>query len=250
MGNETGIAWTDKTFNPWWGCTKVSRACDGCYAEAFAKRTGHAVWGPKAPRRFFGEKHWNEPRVWNARAALEGRRAKVFCASMADVFEDRGDVAIERDHLFQLIEQTPYLIWQLLTKRPENMIAMAPQRWRAGWPANVWAGTTTETQRLFDIRWSYLREVPATVRFVSIEPMIEQVLAQLAGVPNWVIFGGESGARHSTLDLGALATSVEYARGCGAAVFVKQDSGLHPGRQGRVPDKYWTLKEFPAGGAP
>lgn len=247
MGKNSSIGWADNTFNPWWGCTKVSRACDGCYAEAFAKRTGFKVWGPKAERRFFGEKHWHEPRVWNARAALAGEQEKVFCASMADVFEDRGDVAIERERLFHLIEQTPYLIWQLLTKRPENMIAMAPQRWRAEWPANIWAGTTTENQDTFDERWEHLRQVPAAIRFVSIEPMIGAVDVRLggAGELHQAIFGGESGPGHETLDIGALERSVSAARDRGCAIFVKQDSGPYPRRQGRIPDDLWSLKQFP-----
>lgn len=83
------ISWTDHTFNPWWGCEKVSPACDSCYAESFARRVGKDVWGKDAPRRFFGGKHWNEPVKWNLAASGAMRPALVFCASMADVFEDR-----------------------------------------------------------------------------------------------------------------------------------------------------------------
>src|SRR6267142_6622676 len=97
MGAETGIAWTDHTFNPWWGCTRVSPGCEHCYAESWDARWSSEVhpgrgaehWGPEAPRRFFGETHWNEPRAWNRKALAAGRLHKVFCASMADVFEKR-----------------------------------------------------------------------------------------------------------------------------------------------------------------
>jgi len=82
------IEWCDHTFNPWWGCAKVSPGCAHCYAESLAKRTGNAVWGHESPRRFFGDSHWNEPLKWDAAAKAEGRRKRVFCASMADVFED------------------------------------------------------------------------------------------------------------------------------------------------------------------
>ena len=95
MGEKSAIEWTDHTFNPWWGCTKVSEACKHCYAEAFAKRTGHEIWGDAAPRRFFADKHWDEPKKWDRDAARDGVRRKVFCASMADVFEDRPDL-VER----------------------------------------------------------------------------------------------------------------------------------------------------------
>ena len=107
MGETTAIGWTDHTFNPWWGCERVSPGCQHCYAERFAKRTGNDVWGRTAPRRFFGPKHWAEPERWNAAALRDGLPAFVFCASMADVFEDRRDLDGERARLFELIERTP-----------------------------------------------------------------------------------------------------------------------------------------------
>lgn len=88
MGKDTGIQWTHHTFNPWWGCAKVSPGCKNCYAETFSRRVGFAVWGQDGERRTFGDKHWDGPRVWNAAAAKAGERRRVFCASMADVFED------------------------------------------------------------------------------------------------------------------------------------------------------------------
>jgi len=91
MAKDSKIEWTHHTFNPWWGCAKVSPACTHCYAEAWAKRVGSAVWGKEAPRRFFGETHWKEPLRWQREALAEGTRKRVFCASMADVFERRGD---------------------------------------------------------------------------------------------------------------------------------------------------------------
>src|SRR5687767_5237522 len=121
MGGSTAIAWTDHTFNPWWGCERVSPGCQNCYAETFAKRTGNLVWGKNADRRRFADKHWNEPLKWNRLAATEGRQAFVFCASMADVFEYRSDHHDDRLRLWALIEATPNLTWQLLTKRPENV---------------------------------------------------------------------------------------------------------------------------------
>jgi hypothetical protein len=131
MGKETGIAWTDATFNPWWGCQRVSPGCEHCYAEAQAKRYGHAVWGPESTtaRRFFGDKHWNEPRKWNADARAKFEVRRVFCASMADVFEDNRDLDGWRDRLWDLIEATPSLNWQLLTKRPENIARLIRPAW-------------------------------------------------------------------------------------------------------------------------
>ena len=118
MAENSKIEWTEHTFNPWWGCTKVSPACDNCYAEAWAKRTGHSVWGAKADRRLLSDSHWKNPIRWNEISRETGIRARVFCASMADVFEWKTGLSSLRDRLWSLIEQTPDLDWLLLTKRP------------------------------------------------------------------------------------------------------------------------------------
>lgn len=174
MGETTEIQWTDSTFNPWWGCARVSEACQHCYAESWAKRFG-VEWGKKAERRTFGDKHWNEPLRWNRQADAAGVRRLVFCASMADVFEDHPELPPERERLWELITATPALTWQLLTKRPENIMGMVPEAWLDGWPSNVWAGTTVETQRWAEERLPHLLEVPAPVRFVSCEPLFGPV---------------------------------------------------------------------------
>ena len=198
MARNSSIEWTHHTFNPWWGCNRVSPACDNCYAEAWARRLGQDVWGGRAPRRLFGDTHWREPLRWNAEAVAAGRRERVFCASMADVFEWRATLNEQRTRLWALIEQTPNLDWLLLTKRPQHILRMAP--WDNEWPRNVWVGTTVENQRLADIRLPHLLAVPARVRFLSCEPL----LGPLNLRPwfngrgkhsiDWVIAGGESGA--------------------------------------------------------
>src|SRR5579859_1859246 len=122
MAANSKISWTDHTFNPWWGCVKVSPACDHCYAESFSKRVGQNIWGVDSPRRFFGDKHWTEPLKWNRDALKDfGRPARVFCASMADVFEVRDDLIPHRIRLFDLIKDTPNLLWNLLTKRAQEV---------------------------------------------------------------------------------------------------------------------------------
>src|SRR4051794_32502123 len=103
MGRNSSIEWTHHTFNPWWGCVKVSPACKHCYAEAWAKRTGFGLWGPRSDRRFFGDAHWREPLRWNAEAAADRTRRRVFCASMADVFEPRRELDAWRERLWKLI---------------------------------------------------------------------------------------------------------------------------------------------------
>ena len=145
MAKNSRIEWTTHTFNPWWGCVKLSPACKHCYAESWARRVGKSVWGTKAPRRFFGDKHWSEPLKWNNEAAHAGIRARVFCASMADVFEDRDELDVWRERLWRLIAETPALDWLLLTKRPDLVSKKTP--WGKNWPSNIWLGTTVENQR-------------------------------------------------------------------------------------------------------
>ena len=109
MAKDSRIEWTHHTFNPWWGCVKVSPACANCYAETWAHRLGAKIWGRHAPRRFFGDEHWKHPLRWNAEAERDQVRRRVFCASMADVFEVRAELSPWRARLWPLIEQTPWL---------------------------------------------------------------------------------------------------------------------------------------------
>jgi protein gp37 len=185
MAKNSSIEWTHHTFNPWWGCTRVSPGCKHCYAETFAHRIGEDIWGPKAKRRFFGDTHWREPLKWNAEALKGGTRRRVFCASMADVFENRAELSPIRERLWQLIADTPKLDWLLLTKRPERVSKSVP--WNGDWPANIWVGVTTENQH-----WAQ-RRVPLLLDLPVLGPLD---LARWLSGPNridWVIAGGESG---------------------------------------------------------
>lgn len=195
MGANSKIEWTTHTFNPWWGCTKVSEACKHCYAESWAKRVGQNVWGPKQERRILSDNHWRQPLAWNRAAAKENTRPRVFCASMADVFEDRDELIPLRSRLFDLIEETPNLDWLLLTKRPYNIKRMA--RWAHDWPDNVWLGTTVELQKRAEELLPYLAEIPAKVRFISAEPLLGPLKIEnwLGTTIDWVITGGESGPK-------------------------------------------------------
>src|SRR6185312_10780014 len=206
-------------FNPVWGCTKVSPACDNCYAEAWDKRTGGAHWGPHAPRREFGDKHWNEPLKWDRAAAKDGVRRRVFCASMADVFDKDWPAAV-RPRLWALIRATPHLDWLLLTKRPQNIAKMLPEDWGAGYP-NVWMGTTAENQEELERRWPHLYAVRAAVRFISYEPALGPLDIRFKLI-DWIIIGGESGAHARTFPLpwarSVIAQSLEFGVKC----FMKQ----------------------------
>jgi protein gp37 len=198
MAENSGIEWTTHTFNPWIGCTKVSAACDHCYAEAWDKRFNGERWGPHAERT--RTKTWGNPVKWNKQAAASGERPRVFCASLADVFDNHKTIQPTwRRELWALIRQTPNLDWLLLTKRPQNIIKMLPEDWGDGY-ANVWLGATVENQAAAD-RIGALTKVPAVVRFLSMEPLVGPVdLSAHIGDLHWVITGGENGKHYRPVD--------------------------------------------------
>lgn len=208
MAEKTGISWADATFNPWVGCTKVSPACDNCYAQTLVEgRFKTAEWGSGKPRVRTSEANWRQPLKWNREAGATGVRKRVFCASLADVFDNEVDPAWRAD-LLDLIVETPHLDWLLLTKRIGNAHQMlinasgSAARWTA--PQNVWIGATVCTQAEADRDIPKLLAIPAAKRFLSIEPMLGPIDLScwlddgsnefaLSGSLDWVICGGESG---------------------------------------------------------
>lgn len=273
MADETAISWTatdgkpGATFNPWLGCQRVSPGCQHCYAETFVtRRMGLPVWGPSTTteRKRTAPSNWKKPLAWNRTAQREGRRIKVFCSSLADVFEDNPQVAPWRRELFQMIEQTTHLDWLLLTKRPEHMRRLAVEAgWPSVWPAHVWAGTTVEDKRRAEERIPHLLQVPARIRFLSCEPLLEAVnltdtpanlprlsgeydddyFDALAGRGNelqeeghtdteyprlsWIICGGESGPGARPFDLGWARSLRDQCGAAGVPFFMKQ-MGANP----------------------
>lgn len=243
MSQQSAIEWTDHTFNPWWGCFKVSTGCKNCYAETLSERYGHNVWGLNNPRRTFGEKHWLGPIKWNAVAQQTGRRARVFCASMADAFEENPALDAERQKLWTLIEQTPWLDWQLLTKRPQNVLQMVP--WTDTWPSNIWIGTSIEDQSAADLRLPFLRQIPAAVHFLSCEPLLGPLDNLDLNEIDWLIAGGESGANARPCNPNWVVTLRDHCRNAGVAFFFKQWGGRTSKSGGRLLDGR-TWDEFPA----
>lgn len=211
MSENTSIEWADHTFNPWVGCTKVSPACDHCYAEGWAKRAGTPeLWAGERRRTI--ESNWKQPHKWNRNHddffSKDERRQRVFCASLADIFDNQ--VPQEwRNDFWQLVRDTPNLDWLLLTKRPQNIAAMLPKDWGCGYP-NVWLGATMENQKMAEKRSKELLAVPAIVHFVSSEPLLGDInfdftvqfehpdnegygVEAIKGL-DWIITGGESGS--------------------------------------------------------
>ena len=231
MVENSKIEWCDHTFNPWVGCAKVSPACDHCYAEGWAKRTGQPqLW--TGERRRTTSAYWRQPLKWNREAEKSGVRRRVFCASLADVFDNQADFVWRRD-LWHLIEDTPHLDWLLLTKRPQNIPKMLPERYGdlTPWPfPNVWLGTTVENQEEAARRISQLLAVPAVVHFLSCEPLLgpldvrrwlkpPPVVSERRG---WVICGGESGGGAREMDPQWARQLRDDCLESGVAFFMKQ----------------------------
>jgi protein gp37 len=250
MAENSKIEWCDHTFNPWVGCTKISPACDHCYAETWARRTGHPeLWDGERRRT----KTWGDPVKWSKQAvgtlpgrSVEGRRPRVFCASLADVFDNQVPTRW-RDDLWFLIHGTPELDWLLLTKRPQNIRKMLPdprtgiQEWGSGWP-NVWLGTTCGDQGEYDRNWPHLRDIPAAIRFISHEPALGCLWdfdTTAGSAPDWVIVGGESGPKARMMDVEWARTTQRNCRTLGIAFFMKQMTGKAP-----IPEDL-MVREFP-----
>ena len=245
MGQETGISWTDSTFNPWWGCTEVSPGCDNCYAREFAARYGYG-WGKGVPRRVFGDKHWNEPLKWNRLAAATGKPWRVFCASMADIMDDEAPVG-QRERLWALIDNTPYLTWQLLTKRPQRYQRYLPEKFKH---SNVWLGTTAENQDNYDLRMPVLRVESrrrGLVSWISYEPAIGplSMVAEGGGMPDWIICGGESGANRRPMEQEWAENLRHECESNGVAFFMKQMSALRPDQGKELIPAHLLVHEFP-----
>lgn len=240
MAENTKIEWAHHTFNPWIGCTKVSPACDNCYAEAdFDKRRHVVTWGAGQPRKHTAPSTWAQPLRWNTEAERLGVRYRVFCASLADVFDNEvpGQWRIE---LMSLILATPHLEWLLLTKRIGNAAGMLETAFRAvhhgreGWadnvPPNVWIGTSITSQAEADRDIPKLLAVPAAKRFLSMEPLLGPVDLE-------TIYNTDFGEGQPYLHLLIGRVSDGHGDGCGAPsidwIIVGGESGpnarpMHP----------------------
>lgn len=281
MAEQTSIEWCDHTFNPWTGCTKVSPGCRNCYAETLRARFGHGnEWGPNGIRTRTSESYWRQPLKWDHAAAEAGVRRRVFCASLADVFEDRPELGEWRSDLWELIRATPNLDWLLLTKRPENFGRMASGllvcgrcHWRhidlvddehpwCGWceneveavpSSNVWFGTSVENQGSVG-RLDYL-DVDVRTTFLSCEPLLGPLDFGTYGLDgiDWVIVGGESGPNARPMHPEWVRSIRDQCVAAGVPFLFKQwgehdENGVKVGKKaaGRVLDgRVWD--EYPRG---
>ena len=255
MAQFSKIEWTHHTFNGWWGCIKVSAGCDNCYADAWANRMGHQVWGPHAERRILSDDHYRLPLKWNKLAQIAGERHRVFCSSMADFFENNVQLTEPRQRILKLIEQTTQLDWQVLTKRPQNIRKHLPKDY--DYPPNLWLGTSVEDQHAADTRIRYLLEHDrAAVRFLSCEPLLGPVDIRKYLEPNgkgakidWVIIGGEAGGHSRPMNPVWATSLIRQCESAKVPVFFKQWGDYLPLK--RVKDevrRYRVIPVFKANG--
>lgn len=277
MAGGSKIEWTTHTSNFWWGCFKVSDGCKNCYAETWANRWGKSIWGPPATtQREYKKAAWRDVPKWDKQARAAGVRHRVFVQSMADFFEDHPLVIQWRRDAMALMSQCTNLDFQVLTKRPENISQMMPLEWCIKWPDHIWAGTSVENQQTADERIPHLLEVPARVRFLSMEPLLGPVnldqyfgllpgntwaeclcneidpadrpcitcesrhaLGEMSGI-NWIIVGGESGPNKRPIDLDWARSIRDQCQTAGVPFFMKQIDKVQP-----IPDDL-MIREMPS----
>jgi len=219
--SNTGIEWTDKTWNPTTGCSKVSPGCRYCYAEALTKRFPNNF-----PHGFDLTLHpdrLEQPRKWRS-------PSRVFVNSMSDLFHE--DVPIDYlQEVFAVMRDTPWHIYQILTKRDDNLVKLASQ---LEWADNIWMGVSVESQQ-YTSRIDALRQIPAKVRFISCEPLLGSLKLELEGI-DWVIVGGESGHHHRPISPEWVREIFHQTRETEVAFFFKQWGGHHSKVGGRMLD--------------
>ena len=239
MAEQTAISWADATFNPWIGCTKVSPACDYCYAARDNdRRKWVSGWGAGVPRR--RTKTWGDPKRWNRKAEATGYRPRVFCASLADVADKEVDPAWRVD-LWQLLRETPYLRWMLVTKRIGNLEKMVPDDWPF---PHVGVISTIVTQAEWDRDWPKLKRMPAPWRGISMEPLLGEISIG-SERPDWIITGGESGPVCRITRPEWVASLRDQCSANGIAFHHKQWGGIRPEANGCLLDGV-EYKQFPA----
>jgi len=216
---NTGIEWTDKTWNPTTGCDKVSAGCKHCYAEAITERFTHNF--PNGFKLTLHEDRIDQPRHWR-------KPSRIFVNSMSDLFHE--EVPLEFLHkVFQVMRETPQHIYQILTKRHKRLTQLADS---LTWSPNIWMGVSVESQRHVN-RVNALRNIPAAVKFLSCEPLLGALTLDLTNI-NWVIVGGESGRNHRPIEKEWVEDILQQCQHEDVAFFFKQWGGLTPKSGGKI----------------
>lgn len=238
MAENTAIEWAHHTANLWWGCTKVKNnpCCDNCYAEVWDKRYGKSHWGDDAPRRAI-KGVWKDLTKWQKDAAAKNTQYRVFTMSMGDIFEKPMPlVNAKEEKIYRSTEELrnllftnidyhfyPNLIFLMLTKRITNVVKMVPESWLENWPKNVWLGTSIGDQKNWDNIIPKFIKIPATTKFVSMEPLVEKVnVAWSLKHIDWIIVGGESGQNARPMNPEWVQSIHDACKKWGVPFFFKQ----------------------------
>ena len=233
MADKTNISWTQHTWNPWRGCTKISPGCKNCYMFTQQERYG------RDPSIVVRTQTWRDPLRWQRQAQADGGNDLVFTCSWSDWFHANADPW--RDEAWAVVRQCPNLTFQILTKRPERIAEHLPADWGEGY-ANVWLGVSIENNRYVG-RADLLRAIPARVRFISAEPLLGPLPGLDLTSIHWLIVGGESGPGFRPMDVEWARNLRDRARAAGVAFFFKQSSALRPETGDELDGREW--KEFP-----
>ena len=223
--SNTGIEWTDRTWNPTTGCDKVSPGCTHCYAEAITKRFTQNF--PKGFNLDFYPERLDQPKKWR-------KPSLIFVNSMSDLFHQKVPLEFIQK-VFDVIEETPWHIYQILTKRHERLLELSD---KLDWHNNIWMGVSVENQNYIN-RVDFLRKVPAKVRFLSCEPLLGNLELDLTDI-HWVIVGGESGNNHRLMKQEWAENIRDQCLEKNVPFFFKQWGGRTPKSGGRLlDDKIW-----------
>lgn len=223
--NKTGIQWTDKTWNPMTGCDKVSPGCTHCYAEAITKRFTNNF--PEGFALTLHPERLNQPLSWRT-------PSRVFVNSMSDIFHQDVPVSFIKQ-IFEIMGKTPWHVYQILTKRHQRLVDLAPQ---LEWHDNIWMGVSVENQDYVH-RVDSLRQVPANVRFLSCEPLLGSLQLNLTDI-HWIIVGGESGNKYRPMKEEWAQNICQQCQAADVAFFFKQWGGRTPKALGQLLDgKVW-----------
>jgi protein gp37 len=272
MGSNSKIAWTDATWNSVVGCSRVSPGCSKCYAATVA-----------ASARLQQFKQYKEVSSWDGKVVFVENQLlkpfgwkkskKIFVCSMSDLFHP--NIPDDwRDQIFAVMAMNPQHTFQVLTKRPENAVKYFANLNRCKWichraldiirdeqnPSNfkygvreinitiplpnVWFGVTVENQAMISHRIPLLQQIPAALRWLSFEPLLEAVEIDFSNI-GWCVVGGESGSGYRQCKVEWIDSVASQCAGFNVPLFVKQDSAFHSGKQGKIPDSLWSLKQFP-----
>ncbi|WLB69144.1 DUF5131 family protein [Bradyrhizobium elkanii] len=243
VAENSKIEWTVHTWNPWIGCTQVSPACDDCYAMVMMDhRYGKVRWGAGEDRHRTSAANWKQPLKWQRAAAAAGRIDTVFCLSLGDIWDNEVD-ALWRDQAMEVMEQTPNLLYLLLSKRIGNAIRMCdPMRGGPALPVNAALGATMVNQEEWDRDMPKLKEagrmLGARFTFASVEPMLGRIFTR-NNLPDWVIVGGESGRQPRHMHPDWARYMRDECAVAGVPFFMKQMTGKKP-----IPDDL-MVRQFP-----